>query len=167
MEKELSFLVDWHTGFVVECKRAAAGPSAAYGRRWAGDWVMTMPETTYGRIYAVVSAIPEGLVATYGQVARLAGMPGQARLVGYALSSLQDRVPIPWHRVVNAGGRISPRSGGRQADAVQRLRLESEGVSFDEYGRIPLDRFQWQPAGSEGSGDAERRGVRDGRKSTV
>lgn len=112
---------------------------------------MPMSATTYRRIYIVVSAIPEGRVATYGQVARLAGMPGQARLVGYALSSLHDRVPVPWHRVVNAEGRISPRSGGSQADAVQRLRLESEGVNFDERGRIPLDRFQWQPANSEES----------------
>ncbi|MGD0586688.1 MAG: MGMT family protein [Oryzomonas sp.] len=110
---------------------------------------MQMSATTYRRIYAVVSGIPEGRVATYGQVARLAGMPGQARLVGYALSSLHDRVPVPWHRVVNAGGRISPRSGGSQADAVQRLRLEGEGVGFDEHGRIPLDRFQWQPASNE------------------
>jgi methylated-DNA-protein-cysteine methyltransferase-like protein len=110
---------------------------------------MPMSATTYGRIYAVVSDIPDGRVATYGQVARLAGMPGQARLVGHALSSLHDRVPVPWHRVVNAGGRISPRSGGSQADTVQRLRLEGEGVSFDEHGRIPLERFQWQPASSE------------------
>jgi methylated-DNA-protein-cysteine methyltransferase-like protein len=88
-------------------------------------------------------------VATYGQIARLAGMPGQARLVGYALSSLNDRLPVPWHRVVNAEGRISPRSGGSQADSVQRLRLEVEGVNFDEYGRIPLYRFQWQPVNSE------------------
>jgi methylated-DNA-protein-cysteine methyltransferase related protein len=122
-------------------------------RKCAGAWVMPMSATTYERIYAVVSGIPEGRVATYGQVARLAGMPGRARLVGYALSSLHDRVPVPWHRVVNAGGRISPRSGGSQADAVQRLRLEAEGVSFDEHGRIPLDRFQWQPAGSEAPWD--------------
>jgi len=99
--------------------------------------------TAYQKIYAVVSSIPGGRVATYGQVARLAGMPGQARLVGYALSSLHDRVPVPWHRVVNARGEISERSGGSPADVVQRLRLESEGVSFDELGRIPLGRFLW------------------------
>ncbi|KAB0669108.1 MGMT family protein [Oryzomonas sagensis] len=106
---------------------------------------MPAPSTAYQKIYSVVSLIPEGRVATYGQVARLAGMPGRARLVGYALSSLHDRPSVPWHRVVNARGQISPRSGGSPADMVQRLRLESEGVSFDGHGRIPLGRFQWQP----------------------
>lgn len=110
---------------------------------------MPTPETAYRRIYSVVSGIPEGRVATYGQIARLAGMPGHARLVGYALSSLPGHLPVPWHRVVNARGEISPRSGGGPADVVQRLRLESEGVSFDEHGRIPLGRFQWQPASSK------------------
>jgi methylated-DNA-protein-cysteine methyltransferase related protein len=106
-----------------------------------------MPPPTssrYQAIYAVVRRIPQGRVATYGQIARLAGMPGQARLVGYALGALKDQAPVPWHRVVNAQGRISPRSGGGPADMVQRLRLENEGVCFDEHGRIPLDRFLWQ-----------------------
>jgi len=112
---------------------------------------MPAPVTAYRKIYAIVSSIPVGRVATYGQVARLAGMPGHARLVGYALSSLHGRVPIPWHRVVNAKGQISMRSGGSPADMVQRLRLENEGVSFDEHGRISLGRFQWQPVSSEES----------------
>lgn len=99
---------------------------------------------SYRAIYAVVSRIPAGRVATYGQVARLAGLPGQARLVGYALSALADNANVPWHRVVNARGEISPRSDGGPADVVQRLRLEGEGVCFKQ-GRIPLDRFQWQP----------------------
>ena len=98
----------------------------------------------YQAIYSVVQSIPAGRVATYGQVARLAGMPGRARLVGYALSALKDRMPVPWHRVVNAQGRISCRSCGGPGDTEQRLRLESEGVCFDEHGRIPLDRFLWQ-----------------------
>jgi methylated-DNA-protein-cysteine methyltransferase related protein len=99
----------------------------------------------YRAIYAVVLRIPEGRVATYGQVARLAGMPGQARLVGYALSALSGRIPVPWHRVVNAQGRISGRSGGSSADQEQRLRLENEGVRFDALDRIPLDQYLWQP----------------------
>ncbi|KAB0663752.1 methyltransferase [Oryzomonas japonica] len=126
---------------------------------------MPTPITAYQKIYSVVSLIPEGRVATYGQVARLAGMPGHARLVGYALSSLHDQVPVPWHRVVNARGQISPRSGGSPADVVQRLRLESEGVSFDGHGRIPLGRFQWQPrheeqeyVGTAGDASGRRRG---------
>lgn len=98
---------------------------------------------TYRKIYAVVSSIPPGCVATYGQVARLAGLPGRARLVGYALSVLADK-SVPWHRVVNAKGEISPRSGG-DGDFVQRLRLESEGVRFDSHGRISLKLYQWLP----------------------
>ena len=98
------------------------------------------------RIYAVVRRIPRGRVATYGQVARLAGMPGHARLVGYTLAALRDGDPAPWHRVVNAAGRISPRSGESPMEIVQRLRLERERVVFDARGAIALQRFQWRPA---------------------
>jgi len=101
--------------------------------------------STFRTIYSVVSRIPRGRVATYGQIARVAGMPGQARLVGYALNALRDRSPVPWHRVVNARGQVSPRSGGGPMDVLQRLRLEREGVRFDERGRIPLARLQWRP----------------------
>jgi len=98
----------------------------------------------YRAIYAVVSHIPRGCVATYGQVARLAGLPGHARLVGYALNSLADKSAVPWHRVVNAAGGISARSDGGPADMIQRLRLEDENVRFNEHGRISLDRYQWR-----------------------
>ena len=84
-------------------------------------------------------------MATYGQVARLAGLPGHARLVGYALSALDERSRIPWHRVVNARGRISLRSDDSPAGILQRLRLEREKVVFDAQGRIPLERFRWRP----------------------
>ena len=84
-------------------------------------------------------------MATYGQVARLAGLPGHARLVGYALSALDERSRIPWHRVVNAHGRISLRGGDSPAGTVQRLRLEREKVVFDVQGRLALDRFRWRP----------------------
>ena len=113
--------------------------------------VISMPDPTaatsdtYLAIYAVVGRIPEGSVATYGQVAGLAGLPGRARLVGHALSALAGRSTIPWHRVVNSQGRISARSCGSDADMEQRLRLEHEGVSFDAGGRIPLERFLWRP----------------------
>jgi methylated-DNA-protein-cysteine methyltransferase-like protein len=106
---------------------------------------MTPTSGTYLAIYAVVGRIPEGSVATYGQVAGLAGLPGRARLVGYALNALAGGSAIPWQRVVNALGRISPRSCGSDADMEQRLRLEQEGVSFDAGGRIPLERFLWRP----------------------
>src|SRR3989475_13114664 len=100
---------------------------------------------SYQKIYAVVARIPRGRVATYGQVARLAGLPGQARLVGYALSALEDRSRLPWHRVVNARGEISARRSGGPAGLVQRLRLQSERVRFDVMGRIRLERFRWRP----------------------
>ena len=94
----------------------------------------------------MVARIPRGRVATYGQIARLASLPGQARLVGYALSALPGGSRLPWHRVVNAAGRISPRSGdGGPAAVVQRLRLERERVRFDARGAIPLARFRWRP----------------------
>jgi len=106
---------------------------------------MTTTSDTYLAIYAVVGRIPEGSVATYGQVAGLAGLPGRARLVGYALNALAGGSTIPWQRVVNAQGRISPRSCGSDAAMEQRLRLEQEGVNFDASGRIPLERFLWRP----------------------
>jgi methylated-DNA-protein-cysteine methyltransferase-like protein len=102
-------------------------------------------ESSYQTIYAVVRLIPPGCVATYGQVARAAGLPGFARQVGYALSALGDKSAVPWHRVVNAQGRISPRSGGNPAALIQRLRLADEGVKFDEQGRIPLQCYQLRP----------------------
>lgn len=101
-----------------------------------------MTTSTYRDIYAVVSQIPSGKVATYGQVALLAHLPGRARLVGYALSALTDP-SVPWHRVINAKGEISRRSGGSEGDEVQRRRLEVEGVFFDSHGRVPLERFRW------------------------
>ncbi len=99
-------------------------------------------EGLHARIHDVVSRIPRGRIATYGQVARLAGIPGQARLVGYALHALPSGTSIPWQRVVNAQGAISTPAGH---DVVQRRILESEGIRFDSRGRIPLASFQWRP----------------------
>lgn len=97
-------------------------------------------------IYRVVSRIPRGRVATYGQIALLAGLPGQARLVGYALSALPDRSSAPWQRVVNAKGRVSARSGGSH-DTLQRVILKKEGIRFDRDGGIDLAVFRWRPKG--------------------
>ena len=99
--------------------------------------------STYEKIYAVVKKIPYGRVATYGQVARLAGIPRQARQVGYALSNLTDD-KIPWHRVINARGKISGRSNP-DYERLQRILLEDEGITFDPDGRISLTRFLWKP----------------------
>ena len=97
------------------------------------------------RIYSVVARIPRGRVATYGQVARLAGLPGQARHVGYALSALDLRSRVPWHRVVNAAGEVSARRDGGPAASFQRVLLVREKVRFDVRGRIRLDLFRWRP----------------------
>lgn len=105
-----------------------------------------MPSTTYAQIYAVVRRIPEGRVATYGQIAGLAGIPRHARRVGYALAALKGRAEaeVPWHRVINAQGTVSARATPG-AQELQRALLESEGVKFDIDGRLDLTRFQWRP----------------------
>jgi methylated-DNA-protein-cysteine methyltransferase-like protein len=103
---------------------------------------MTPRCDTHARIYAVVRDIPRGRVATYGQVAALAGFPGQARLVGYALAALPATVRAPWHRVVNARGRISRRATPGY-EAMQRALLEAEGIAFSGDG-IALARWQWR-----------------------
>ena len=100
---------------------------------------------SYSPIYRVVARIPRGRVATYGQVARLAGLPGRARLVGYALAAIPDASRLPWHRVVNARGQISLRADGGPWDRIQRLRLERERVRFDGHGAIALAVFRWRP----------------------
>ena len=100
--------------------------------------------TNYELIYAVVERIPEGRVATYGQVAALAGLGRAARQVGYALHSLPEGSDLPWHRVINSRGEVSPRAMPGW-DGYQRHLLEEEGVEFDESGRVDLDRFRWDP----------------------
>lgn len=96
----------------------------------------------YQQIYDMVCRIPEGRVATYGQIARLVNMPRAARQVGYALAATPEDVQIPWHRVVNAKGEISGRTKAGCED-FQRILLEDEGVAFNRQGRIDLGRFLW------------------------
>ena len=100
----------------------------------------------YARIWTAVTKIPAGRVATYGQIATLAGLDGHARQVGYALHNLPDRSDVPWHRVINAKGEISPRSAG-DSHELQRMLLEAEGVTFDAKGRVELERYRWTGAG--------------------
>jgi methylated-DNA-protein-cysteine methyltransferase related protein len=99
--------------------------------------------TTYARIWKVVRRIPRGRVATYGQVAELAGLGGHARQVGYALHALPQDVDVPWHRVINARGEVSPRTSG-DSHELQRMLLEEEGVEFDLRGRCELKIYQWK-----------------------
>lgn len=96
------------------------------------------------RIYTVVAEIPSGRVATYGQVAAVAGLAGQARQVGYALHCLPAGTDLPWHRVINARGEVSSRSESGW-EGFQRHLLEEEGVEFDPAGRVDLARYQWEP----------------------
>lgn len=103
-------------------------------------------------IYEVVKRIPRGRVATYGQVAALAGRPRHARQVGYALFALRDTDAddVPWHRVINAKGEISRRADDGP-EALQRAMLESEGVVFNAAGRVALKRYRWDPDRSLGT----------------
>jgi alkylated DNA nucleotide flippase Atl1/3-methyladenine DNA glycosylase AlkD len=102
------------------------------------------PHPSYQRIYAVVAAIPEGRVATYGQVAALAGLPGHARQVGYALHALPAGAELPWQRVINARGEVSPRAE-QGIEGYQRFLLEEEGVELDAAGKVDLGRCRWEP----------------------
>ena len=94
------------------------------------------------RIWQVVSAIPKGKVATYGQVARLAQLPGYARYVGTVMKQLPAGSKLPWYRVVNAKGELSFPLGSRQHRRQKSL-LVAEGVKFRKH-RFSLASFQWQ-----------------------
>jgi methylated-DNA-protein-cysteine methyltransferase-like protein len=101
-------------------------------------------------VFAAVRRIPRGKVATYGQIAALAGYPRHARQVGLALASTPANLALPWQRVINAAGRISPRlrhwhAGG---DDLQRMLLEAEGIHFSAGGKVDLRAFQWRPSGA-------------------
>ncbi|HEY7377227.1 MAG TPA: MGMT family protein [Steroidobacteraceae bacterium] len=94
------------------------------------------------RIYEAIRAVPRGRVATYGWIAERAGLPRRARLVGHTLRHAPSGLRLPWHRIINASGRISfPR--GSEPYAEQRRRLEAEGVRFVR-GRVKLQQFGWQ-----------------------
>jgi methylated-DNA-protein-cysteine methyltransferase-like protein len=95
----------------------------------------------YERIYATVRQIPSGRVATYGQIARLVG-GCSAQMVGFALAALPDGSDVPWQRVINAKGKISPRGIGF-GSMIQRTLLEEEGVLFSRDETIDLITYGW------------------------
>ena len=107
-------------------------------------------DRTFQRIWAVVRKVPRGRVATYGQIARMTGLPNGARTVGWALRALPDdhRVggrPVPWHRVINAGGAISLRGGEDGGGASrQSAALRREGIQVARGGLIDLGRYLWR-----------------------
>ena len=96
----------------------------------------------YQRIYAAIRRVPPGRVSTYGWIARETGGCG-ARQVGYALAALPDASDVPWHRIINSRGEISPRSAG-EGDGLQRILLEAEGIGFSDRDRVDLRRFGWR-----------------------
>ncbi len=100
-------------------------------------------KSLYERIFEIVAEIPDGCVATYGQIAWMAGIPHAPRVVGYAMSKVPYDLNIPCHRVVNRLGELAPNHvfGGEQQ---QRTLLEQEGVTFLENGRIDMEKCQWR-----------------------
>ena len=94
-------------------------------------------------ILNVVCLIPAGQVATYGQVARLAGLPKHARLVGYVLRHLSAEHTVPWHRVINAQGKISLSKLNAQGENIQTLKLQEEGIVVIAE-KVNLKQYQWQ-----------------------
>jgi methylated-DNA-protein-cysteine methyltransferase-like protein len=100
-------------------------------------------DSAVAAICDVVCRIPKGWVATYGQVAAMAGLPRRARLVGRVLQHLDPATKIPWHRVVNAKGEVSYAPSRNGGDALQRRLLEKEGVEFNDGNRFELERYRW------------------------
>ncbi|MCY4363678.1 MAG: MGMT family protein [Gammaproteobacteria bacterium] len=99
--------------------------------------------SSYTRIYQWVRRVPEGMVATYGQIAGLAEKCS-ARQVGYAMAALGGEDDIPWHRIINSQGRISLRTGS-DGHHLQRILLEAEGVVFSEDDTIDFAKYHWNP----------------------
>jgi methylated-DNA-protein-cysteine methyltransferase-like protein len=99
--------------------------------------------TFASHIISIIKRIPRGRVATYGQIAALAGNPRGARAVIWLLHSSSGKEKLSWHRVINSKGMISLRPGNGYEE--QRALLEREGVQFDLYGRIDLDIYLWNP----------------------
>ena len=100
------------------------------------------PPSFREQVLLLVARIPPGFVATYGQISMLAGYGRRARHVGNVLASLPPGDNLPWHRVINAQGRVSPRGGG-SVRRQERL-LKQEGVRF-KGGRVNLARYRWEP----------------------
>lgn len=95
----------------------------------------------YPRIYSLVRQVPAGRVTTYGELARLVGCT--ARTVGFAMAALPVGHDVPWQRVINSQGKVSPRTDG-DGSLVQKVLLEAEGVFFDERQKVALGKYLWQ-----------------------
>ncbi len=100
-----------------------------------------MPSDFFERIYKIIQKIPKGKVATYGQIAALAGKPRAARAVGWALNNTPPELDLPWQRVINASGRSSFDEEAKRK--LQAALLKKEGVKFNRSGQVDLQKFQW------------------------
>jgi len=102
-----------------------------------------MPKTFYQRVIDIIKNIPEGKIATYGQIATYAGNPRAARQVSFILHSSSEKENLPWHRVINSKGSISLKPG--HGYELQKQMLKKEGITFKENDCIDLKRFLWIP----------------------
>jgi methylated-DNA-protein-cysteine methyltransferase related protein len=107
---------------------------------WSASMIRVSASPLYPRIYALVRQVPYGRVTTYGRIARLVGCT--ARTVGFAMAAQPAGHDVPWQRVINSQGKVSPRRDGG-GNLVQRLLLEAEGVPFDARGRVDLGVYGW------------------------
>ncbi len=101
---------------------------------------MSEPAPLYQQIYTLIGLIPSGHVSSYGAIARKVGTT--PRVVGFAMAALQPGNTVPWQRVINSKGEISPRCDG-DGNLLQRILLEQEGIVFDHQGRVDLRRYGW------------------------
>ena len=100
-----------------------------------------MVSSFYIRAIEIIKKIPEGKVATYGQVAKYAGNPQGTRQIARILHSSSEKHELPWHRVINSKGKISLNPG--DGYELQKMLLENEGIQFDENDRVDLSKFGW------------------------
>jgi methylated-DNA-protein-cysteine methyltransferase-like protein len=130
---------------MISKQTARKSPAESPGRKVVKKAAAKPRSELYRKIYAVVRKIPMGKVASYGQVARVAGLERHARVVGYALHSLKNGNPekVPWQRVINAKGYISLKDFDGGA-IIQRKLLESEGIEFGPNDKVDWNRFGWK-----------------------
>ena len=100
-------------------------------------------QSHYHAIYAIVRQIPYGKVSTYGEIAKRAGLPKHARLVGYVLKHMDEDVDLPWHRVMNSQGRISLNKLDESGNNIQQQKLLEEGIVVIA-GKVDLKKYQWK-----------------------
>ena len=145
IKKEDLYHSDSATGYILrDCLNSQGFNPEEKKHIWAKPDTKSRGEL-YQRIDAMVKRVPEGQLATYGQIAKLVGSCG-ARQVGYAMASLDDDADVPWHRIINSQGRISNRDG-TEGHTLQRIILEEEGIVFNDKDKTKLENFRWPGPG--------------------